>query len=254
MKPATKRWRDARELNRRPTCSMRPSPQHDDPVRKVMPPPGRGDEDHGGAELAMQLGQLQPHLHRSSASRLDSGSRRTGRRQARGRWHGRSPPVAAGRRTIPWAIGAAESRAAGSPPPSPRAPAPLIGTPDMRSEKPMFSATSCAGRRRVGLKHHSDAALGRRHATHRLAVDQDLAAVSGSKPPDQPQQGGFAAAGRAGQHTNSPWAMSRSISCKISTGPKRYADPRSSTCDIGPPFLCGRRTTSAMILVTPSLS
>src|SRR6185369_15363036 len=39
--------------------------------------------------------------------------------------------------------------------------------------------------------------------------------------------------------TNSPWAMSRSMFCSTSTGPKRLLTSRSSTCDIGPPFLCG---------------
>jgi hypothetical protein len=53
---------------------------------------------------------------------------------------------------------------------------------------------------RVGLEHHGQAALGRRHVDDVLAVDQDLAARDVLEPRDQPQQRGLAAAGRPDEH------------------------------------------------------
>ena len=53
---------------------------------------------------------------------------------------------------------------------------------------------------RVGLEHHRQAALGRRHVDHVLAVDQDLPAGDVLKSGDQAQQRGLAAAGRPDEH------------------------------------------------------
>ena len=50
---------------------------------------------------------------------------------------------------------------------------------------------------RVGLEHHGQAAVGRRHVVDQLAVDADLAAGRPVEPGDLPQQRGLAAAGRA---------------------------------------------------------
>ena len=50
---------------------------------------------------------------------------------------------------------------------------------------------------RIGLEHHREAALGRRHVDDVRAVDQDLPAGDVLEPGDQAQQRGLAAAGRA---------------------------------------------------------
>ncbi len=54
---------------------------------------------------------------------------------------------------------------------------------------------------RVILEHHRDVAIFRLQLGDRAAVDLDLAAGDGLQPRDRPQQGGFAAAGRA-DHDN----------------------------------------------------
>ena len=53
---------------------------------------------------------------------------------------------------------------------------------------------------RIGLEHHRQAALGRRHVHHIVAVDQDLPAGDVLKSGDQAQQRGLAAAGRPDEH------------------------------------------------------
>ena len=53
---------------------------------------------------------------------------------------------------------------------------------------------------RIGLEHHGDAALGRRHLVHALAVDHQVAAGDRLEPGDHAQQGGLAAARRADEH------------------------------------------------------
>ena len=52
----------------------------------------------------------------------------------------------------------------------------------------------------IGLEHHGDAALGRRQMGDIGAADQDGSAVGLFEARDQPQRGGFAAAGRAEQY------------------------------------------------------
>jgi hypothetical protein len=54
--------------------------------------------------------------------------------------------------------------------------------------------------KRIGLEHHGQPALGRRHRGRVLPVDPDLAAGHILKPRDQPQQGRLAAARRADEH------------------------------------------------------
>ena len=53
---------------------------------------------------------------------------------------------------------------------------------------------------RIGLEHHRQAALGRRHVHHVLAVDQDLPAGDILQSGDQAQERGLPAAGRSDEH------------------------------------------------------
>ncbi len=53
---------------------------------------------------------------------------------------------------------------------------------------------------RIGLEHHRQAALRRRHVHHIAAVDQDLSAGDVFEPGNQTQQRGLAATGRSDEN------------------------------------------------------
>ena len=72
-------------------------------------------------------------------------------------------------------------------PPHPQPEHDIFGDAEMRKQ-------------RVGLEHHGDPALRRRHVRHIGAADGDRALIGLLEPRDQPQRGRFAAAGRAQQH------------------------------------------------------
>ncbi len=56
---------------------------------------------------------------------------------------------------------------------------------------------------RVGLKHHADVALVRRHVGDRPIVDEDVALIGGEKPRDQIERGGLARTARPQQRHES---------------------------------------------------
>ena len=62
------------------------------------------------------------------------------------------------------------------------------------------AARGQVGIERVGLEHHGDAALGRRHDVDHAVVDQHMASGVLLQPRDDAQQGGLAAARRADEH------------------------------------------------------
>ena len=184
------------ELERRADLLDRAGVQHDDLVGHghrldlVV-----GDVDHRVAEVAVQLGDLDAHLHAQLG--IEVRQRLVEQEDPRlahdGAADGDALALAAGE--LPSACARAAARSAGS-----RA---------ARCTRGSISAFVYAGGleaegevlvdrhvriERVGLEHHGDAALGRRHLVHALAVDQQLAAGDRLEPGDHAQQRRLAAA------------------------------------------------------------
>jgi hypothetical protein len=77
---------------------------------------------------------------------------------------------------------------------------------------------------RVGLEHHGDAALARRHVVHHMAADRDDAARDFAQAAEQPRQRGLTASTKA---TSSSSATAMSIPCSTAVRPKDVVTPSS---------------------------
>ena len=125
-------------------------------------------------------------------------ARRTGRPEARARSRGPWRRAGVGRRTAVRACGRGRARV--------REPTTACATPRLdlglrEAGKPQAERQVLAHRHvrveRVGLEHHGDAALARRHVVDELAVDQKLAVRDRFQSRDHAQRRRLAAAGRA---------------------------------------------------------
>ena len=178
---------------------MTPVAQHHDPVGQrhrldlVV-----GDVDHRRAEPAVQLVDLDPHLHAQLG--VEVGERLVEEEDPRLAHDG-----AADRDALALAAGelaglAVEelARSAGSRRRrATRARSPACGAPIVSRPKERFLRTRHVRVERVGLEHHGEPALGGRHLVHALAVDQDVAVGDLLEPGDHPEQRRLAAAGGA---------------------------------------------------------
>ena len=121
------------------------------------------DIDHRRAEIGVELGEFEAHLHPAAWRRDWTKARRTGRPRACAPARGRSPPAGAARpkarpggdRDRARAAGCARLRACARS-------GPFSAAPATDSEKAMFCLHRHVRVERVGLEHHRDPPLRRR--------------------------------------------------------------------------------------------